>query len=88
MWELSPSHCCSTCCYSHNQASVSAKGGVLFPLSAMRLCEFHKAGLKDVSAGHGNVAVQAVLVRPDGRCESYDCDENKYRAEHGNNPEF
>lgn len=87
MWELSKNHCCATCRYSRKleslvETSVRQRGMALideddlFPLEDNALCDYCLESL-------GEDCVQAVLVRQDGRCEAYDCDEERYYALHG-----
>lgn len=87
MWELSKKHCCASCRYSRKIESLVetsyGQGGAglpsedeLFPLEDNCLCDYCLESL-------GEDCVQAVLVRPDGRCEAYDCDEELYYALHG-----
>lgn len=77
MWELSPNHCCATCQFSQKGHGISAANdNRLFPMSQMLACAYHKDGL-------GENAVQFVLVRCDGRCDGYECDERRYLAEYG-----
>lgn len=85
MWELSYRHSCATCRYSRKNGSIAAGspgsgGKELFPLLENLLCLFCRESL-------GEPSVQAVLVRPDGRCPAYECDEGRYLAEHGRPPE-
>lgn len=87
MWELSRNHCCATCRYSrkigclvetfYNQSAAALLDeDELFPLSGNLLCDYCLEQL-------GEDSVQAVLVRGDGRCENYDCDEEGYFALYG-----
>lgn len=95
MWELSYRHCCATCRFSQKSActeeaapspgrlpafapALGAEG--LFPLLENLLCQLCRESLAEPS-------VQAVLVRPDGRCPAYECLEERYLAMHGALPE-
>lgn len=90
MWELSRDHCCATCFYSHRpessmetncqRNSIGASGVEgLFPLAVNLLCAYYRENLRAES-------VQAVLVRPDGRCEGYECHTERYMALYGAPP--
>lgn len=90
MWELSRNHCCATCFYSRrpeclvetncprNRMGTNSIEG-LFPLAANLLCAYYRENL-------GEESVQAVLVRPDGHCEGYECHAERYMALHGAPP--
>lgn len=77
-------YCCATCTHSYKQkrSSIVVDMAELFPVRDMLMCKFYEESLKSFSSG-GNVAVQAVLVRPDGYCEHYDTDGEKFMTIHG-----
>lgn len=87
MWELSYRHCCATCSFSRKNGCIvetppapgyGAPGPLPQPESL--LCLFCRESLAEPS-------VQAVLVRPEGRCPAYECHEGRYLALHGALPE-
>lgn len=87
MWELSLKHCCKTCVYSmqysyHMETNALKKHSgdysesELFPFGQSLLCHYCLENL-------GEESVLAVLVRPDGRCSGYECDNARFQAIHG-----
>lgn len=90
MWEISKRHCCATCRYSsrndcvvetfsHSEQMPTMDENGLFPLNSNLCCEYCRASI-------GEASVQAVLVRPDGCCEAYDCREERYFELYGSYP--